>query len=120
VVKATADALFLAYRADRAAADQKYTDRVVEVSGMTGKVQKEGGRYIIGAVRARVDKRTKESLPRFFLYVHKDDVKGFAGLDGNRPYTIRGRCKGATADAGAVPEFFVVFEDCIFVSQGQP
>jgi hypothetical protein len=133
----SADALLKEYQADLAAADVKYMGKTVDVTGVSGKVQKddEGRYFLAGAEGARVVKgpgygkvkmvddieelhrRAMEAAfntkraPGVILYIDSGDLTAFADL-GGRTVTVRGRCKGTQKDRRTDPEEVVIVEGC--------
>jgi tRNA_anti-like len=128
--------LYADYEKDLAAADAKYLDRTVELSGVPCRVEKdEQGRYFIDAgvqrlVRDRSRERARfmsieeyadavqlaaanaEYLPGVVLFVRPEDVGRFAGAAG-RPGAVRAVCRGAHTDPRTLPNFMVVLEGCV-------
>jgi hypothetical protein len=137
-VKTSVNDLYTGYGKDLAAADLKFQNKQLELSGVTGKVEKDDqGRYFIGACVSRVVKsgdgkarvmsidqvqrRVYEAalnakyVPGVMLYLKPDDLNQFTGLDGNKAITVRGRCKGSRTDPSTIPDYVVIIEDCTLV-----
>jgi hypothetical protein len=137
-VKVSVQALETEYRRDLVAADLKYRDKRIELSGVVGKVDKDDqGRYFIGTGsrrlvktsdggarvtdlveaqrRAMVAALNARYLPGVVLSVKSADLKSFTGLDSTKAFTIRGRCKGSQKDVSTIPDLYVIVEDCAFV-----
>jgi hypothetical protein len=137
----TADQLWGEYRDNMAAADVKYQGKMVELSGVPSKVEKdEGGRYYLAAAcderlvprnrggprEMSIEEYHKHALegafgskyiPAVFLYIDERDVQRLVGLGGGQTVTVRGRCLGAKKDAATVPDYLVVVEGCTFAEQ---
>jgi hypothetical protein len=133
----TADKLFAAYGKDLAAADGKYLGKVLEVSGVRGKVEKDArGRYFIGTYgqrfvkppdwgQARVTSAAGARqaaqaaalstvyVPAVTFYLEPGGLARFAGLDGTQAVTIRGTCRGSAPDPSTFPEYGVILEGCV-------
>lgn len=137
-VKVRVRVLETAYRTDQVAADLKYLDKTIELTEVDGKVDRdEQGRYFIGTGSRRLVKTRNnapqmrsiagahqamqqailnaEYVPGVILYIKSADLKNFTGLDGTKPFTIRGQCKGSQKDAGTIPDRYIIVENCIFV-----
>jgi hypothetical protein len=140
-VTISADALWSEYKKSRTAADSKYSSKYLEISGVTGTVEMDDlDRYFIGALRVRPIKPKHQAPgfeaigdswkriaatamlgeePAIRLYIRDEDRAQFNRLDSKRPFTVRGRCKGARIDPDAYPEYFVAVYDCVFVGQSE-
>ncbi len=137
-IRVSADVLYLDsdYNQDLVAADLRHLDKIVEVSGVVGKVDKdEQGRYFVGACENRLilteerrprvmgiqeaARRLQEAalnskyLPGVILHLRVSEAKRFVGLGGATSFTVRGRCKGSLKDPTTDPDRFVIVEDCV-------
>jgi hypothetical protein len=125
-----------AYSKDLATADSTYLNKAVELSGVTGNVEKDAqGRYFIGIMRYRqvktpsrpprvesiddVIREIREAgfgggpkyVPAIILYIRQKDLDQFAGV-GGKTITVRGVCNGTRPEPTATPEYEIVVEDC--------
>jgi hypothetical protein len=139
ILRVSADELDNAYRKDIATADLTYLNKAVELSGVTGNVEKDAqGRYFIGVVHDRfvktpsrpprvgtIDDVTRaiaeaglisgKSVPAVILYIRQKDLNLFAGI-GGKTITVRGVCKGTRPEPTATPEYEIIVDDCMFVA----
>ena len=132
-----AAALYETYRSNLAKAETTYTGKLVEVSGLRTRVEKDSaGRFFLAGPANRLVKTGLEDLPKIagleelgqlkdqaaanakyapgvLFYIRADDLKQFADLDQTKPIEVIGRCAGSKKDEGAEPGFVVTVEDCV-------
>jgi hypothetical protein len=131
----TAEQLWSQYRDNMAAADVRYQGKLVSLSGVPSKVEKdERGRYYLAACEERLVHRpggggremsfdeyfrhvnessaSSRYVPALLLFIDERDVQRLADLGGRQTVTVRGRCSGAKKDAATSPDYLVVVEEC--------
>jgi hypothetical protein len=130
------DDLFAAYQQDLAKADVTYLGKILVLTGVRGKVEKnERGQYFIGASMTRMV-RAPQTAPRVvsieqarrqmqeavlntryepgvLILLRDDAIAGFVGLDEQKPISVRGQCRGTKPDLATVPPYFVVIEEAV-------
>ena len=131
-----ATVLYETYHSNLAKAETTYTGKLVEVSGLPARVEKDSaGRYFLSGPANRLAKTGLEDLPKVagleelgklkeqaaanakhvpgvIFYIRANDLKQFADLDPTKPIEVTGRCAGSKKDEGADPGFVVTVEDC--------
>jgi hypothetical protein len=111
--------LGMEYQANLPLADIKYRGKVLELSYLWGRVEKdEAGRYCIPAARWELGDPFNggtKSYVSVIVYIRESELPKFA-IATSRP-VVRGRCKGTrTVEVGRFgPQPQVVVEDGIFV-----
>jgi hypothetical protein len=132
-----ATALYETYHSNLAKAETTYTGKLVAVSGLPARVEKDSaGRYFLSGPANRLVKTGLEDLPKVagleelgqlkeqaaanakyvpgvIFYIRASDLKQFADLDQTKPIAVTGRCAGSKKDDGAEPGFVVTVEDCL-------
>jgi RNA polymerase sigma factor (sigma-70 family) len=116
VVQSAADALCAAYEENDASADERFTDKQVEVTGQVRHIRRVviSGSTNFGRVYV-VNVMTGTNLPLWFQFDPKDR-KQLAALKPQMLVTIRGQCKGrSTILADGKPEQVLLFIGCEIV-----
>jgi hypothetical protein len=132
-----ATALYETYHSNLAKAETTYTGRLVEVSGLPARVEKDSaGQFFLSGPAHRLVKTGLEDLPKVagleelgqlkeqaaanakyapgvLFYIRANDLKQFADLDQTKPIAVTGRCAGSKKDEAAEPGFVVTVEDCL-------
>ena len=115
----TAVALASAYDKDEAAANKKYKDRVLAVTGMVSSISfkenSNGDRYMLVSLRSLAEPQKEKEVPYLgdVTCMFKNPRKSsIAKLKKGQEVMIQGTCKGMTM-------FFVVLDDCTLVSSGK-
>ncbi len=122
VVKTTITDLYTAYGSNDALADEKFTNRQVEVTGTLLHIRRGG--VVIGGGRGGFQPQiyvlsmAPDRSPHVVFHFDLKDQKTLAVLKQQQSVTIRGQCKGRTASmmTDGKPEQVILISDCIIVS----
>lgn len=124
-----------AYSKDVAAADLKYLDKLVRVTGASGKVDKEGGKHFFGSAPTRSitppskldggahditvilrDNQERaantQHEPGVLLYFEASQLADFQGVKPADKLTVEGVCRGTHKTPESNPPFVIVVEKC--------
>jgi ribosomal protein S27E len=129
------------YGANLAAGDLKYEGKLVEVTNILPKVEKDrSGRYFVTAGDSRLVSTGQRYgttsiaggraamqnaaanatyAPGLIFYIDRKARERFASLKNVRRITVRGVCRGAQKREDLIPPFTVSFEECTLVSASQ-
>jgi hypothetical protein len=134
VIKVSADTLYQDYQKDVVAADEKYLNKWIELTGEHGKIEKDdSGKCLLPILRRRMVKpkdsgarimTSREAQraiaeaalntryePAILAYVNPREISSARGIEENTPLTVRGRCVGTRKDPMTIPAFVILIED---------
>jgi hypothetical protein len=130
------------YEANLAAAEVKYAGKLIEVTGMRPKLDKDAReRYFLASSQRLVRQNqparitsiegaraalqeaalNAQYVPGMYFYIRPSELPRFADPKGEQTYRIRGICRGLTRRDDLQPNFIVILEDCTLVeTKGLP
>lgn len=120
VAKMSVAELRRAYYGNEAAADQKWSGKVIDVevpaagTGFSRQVRKgPDGRYLLDCTEF-IGLAGSNSKAGVWCYAAADAAEGFGSLKADQPCVVRGRVKGKerARRTGSDAEYFVVVEEC--------
>lgn len=136
VLRVAADRLYFSYDTNLAAADRKYLDKAIEITGVSVDLRKDdkGKYYVVGAAHGRRVKpahrgprpRTNAEIakaiddenagvwdrPGVYLFVPAGNRDKFADAPPGHTIVVRGICRGMTKDDKTSPDYFVHVDNC--------
>lgn len=142
-IKVSAGKLYRDYRKDLLAADAKYLHKRMELSQVSGKIEKDQqGGYYLAALKIRAVKRAGSGAritspedsarriyeaaanakyePALIIYLKPAEISAFQGVKETDQLVLEGLCAAARRDPNTTPDVVVILEDAKLISKTTP
>jgi hypothetical protein len=143
VIKVAASELYRDYGQDLIAADAKYLQNRIELSQVSGKIEKDQqGRYYLAALKIRAVKQAGSGArivspgaaarsiyeaaanakyePALLIYLRPEEMTAFQGVKETDQLLLEARCAVTRKDPNTTPDLVVILEDARLISKTTP